>query len=194
MNRGLLRAAGALLAAALAVAASGCSAGADAGTFQLVSPDGQTRIRYQPDQRQKIPDLTGPNVTDPGSTLSVADYAGRVVVLNVWGSWCPPCRTETPVFKRLSEAHPDVTVLGVNVRDDPDAAADFLRGFEVNYPSMFDESGRILLNLRGIPLSAVPVTLVVDKLQRVAAVHLGAVLDSDLEPVLRDVLAEPAHA
>ncbi|MGI6876965.1 TlpA family protein disulfide reductase [Amycolatopsis sp. 3B14] len=188
-----LRAAGALLAAALAIASSGCSA-ADAGTFQLVSPNGQTSIRYPPHERQTIPDLTGPSVTDPGSTLSVAGYAGRVVVLNVWGSWCPPCRTETHVLKRLSEAHPDVAVLGVNVRDDPDAAADFMRGFAVNYPSMSDESGRILLNLRGIPLSAVPVTLVVDKLQRVASVHLGAVLDADLEPVLRDVLAEPAHA
>ncbi|GHE81330.1 alkyl hydroperoxide reductase [Amycolatopsis deserti] len=190
MNWGRLRAAGALLAASLAIAVSGCSAETNAGTFHFVSPGGQTRIFYQPDERQRIANLTGPSVTEPESALSLDSYSGRVVVLNVWGSWCPPCRTETPALKRLSETYPDVAVLGVNVRDDRDAAADFMRAFDVNYPSLFDESGRILLNLRGIPLSAVPVTLVVDKRQRVASVFLGAVLDTDLHPALREVLAE----
>ncbi|NIH81370.1 TlpA family protein disulfide reductase [Amycolatopsis viridis] len=185
-----------LLAAFLTWTLTACSTGSDAvsqgGNFEFVSPGGKTWLSYAPGERKSVGVLSGPSVTDPNSELSTSDYAGRVLVLNVWGSWCPPCRTEAHALRRLVDttASQGVSLLGINVRDDQDAASDFMAGYSLNYPSIFDETGRILLRLRGIPLSAVPVTLILDKQQRVAAVYLGAVLETDLMPVLQQVLAE----
>ncbi|ADJ43372.1 thioredoxin-related protein [Amycolatopsis mediterranei S699] len=78
----------------------------------------------------------------------------------------------------------------LNVRDNRQYAADFVRNFELGYPSIHDDSGRIALQLRGIPLAAVPISLIVDKRQQVAAVYLGEVLEEDLRPGLERVRAE----
>ena len=84
--------------------------------------------------------------------------------------------------------------LGIDVRDQRDAAADFVRDRGVVYPSIFDPPGRSLLVLRGYPRNAVPSTIVLDRSHRVAAVFLTAVLASDLQPVVDRVAAEPAPA
>jgi hypothetical protein len=87
-----------------------------------------------------------------------------------------------------------VTFLGVDVRDDRDAAADFVRSRGISYPSIFDPPGRSLLVLSGYPRNAVPSTIVLDRSHRVAAVFLTAVLASDLAPVVDRVAAEPPPA
>lgn len=184
-----------LVAVALGVGLSSCSTGSDAveqgSTFEFVSPGGQTHVFYEPDQRRQVPALSGPSVTDPRSTLSLSDFAGKVVVLNLWGSWCAPCRTETYALERVAATlTQDVQLLGLNVRDEQSAAADFMKNYNVTYPSIFDPSGRVGLQLRGIPLAAVPVTLIIDRNRAVAAVYIGAILDTDIEPALAKVLAE----
>jgi hypothetical protein len=78
----------------------------------------------------------------------------------------------------------------VNVRDGRAAAADFLRNFGVGYPSIYDPSQRLGLALKGIPLATVPITVVIDGRQRVAAVYLGAVLETDALPIMRRVATE----
>jgi thiol-disulfide isomerase/thioredoxin len=182
---------------ALLLTLSSCSTGKDAvvqgNTFEFVSPGGQTNIFYPIDQRKKIADLSGPSVVEPDRTISIGSYAGKVVLLNLWGAWCGPCRTETHVLKEISTTgkREGIEVLGINVRDNRQYAADFIKNFQVDYESIFDPSGRVALQLRGLPLAAVPISLIVDKQQRVAAVYIGAVLQGDVRPKLEQVRAEP---
>jgi thiol-disulfide isomerase/thioredoxin len=178
------------------LASAACSTGQDAvgpaDTFEFVSPGGQTHLFYEPAQRKRIAELAGPDVVDPARRISLGDYAGKVVLLNLWGAWCPPCRSEAHALKAISARGKSegVAVLGLNVRDDRQYAADFVRGFELGYSSIHDESGRIALQLRGIPLAAVPISLIVDRRQRVAAVYIGEVLEEDVRPALDRVRAE----
>lgn len=185
----------AILAAAFVLA--GCSTGRDAvsqgSNFEFVAPGGKTDILYEGADRQPIPKLSGEDLMNEGRTISVADYAGKVVVVNIWGQWCAPCRTESPELEKLYLANQarGVQVLGIDVRDDDRSAPrDFMRNRQLTYPSIYDPPGRSLLQLSGYPRSVVPSTIVLDKQQRVAAVYLRAVLASDIEPVVQRLAAE----
>jgi thiol-disulfide isomerase/thioredoxin len=193
-----MRAAVLVLLALLSVtllSVAGCSTGTDAvargGSFEFVSPGGQTDIFYDPPaERGAVGDLAGESLLEPGTTISLAEYRGQVVVLNVWGSWCGPCRAEADDLQRVATADDGVAVLGIDVRDSRSAAADFVRNYELSYPSIYDPPGRSLFALRGVPRSVVPLTVVLDRQHRVAAVFLRPVLASDLLPVVRRVGAE----
>jgi len=65
-------------------------------------------------------------VTDSGRTVRLSDFHGRVVVLNFWATWCPPCRQELPSLVALAQAHPEITVLAVSADENPTAYANFL--------------------------------------------------------------------
>lgn len=190
------RAVGAVLLAALVM--SGCSTGLDAvaqgGTFQFVSPGGKTDLFYDPPQsRGTIGDLSGPALMED-RTLRLSDFAGKVVVINVWGSWCAPCRTETPELEKVFDETEalGVAFLGIDVRDERSAARDFVTDRHVRYPSIFDPSMRSLIALgKGYPTSVVPTTMVLDRKHRVAAVFLRALLAEDLRPVVQRIAAEP---
>jgi thiol-disulfide isomerase/thioredoxin len=176
--------------------ATSCSTGKDAvdrsNTFEFVSPGGQTKIFYETGQRKKIAELSGPGVVNTDHEISLSGYTGKVVLLNLWGAWCGPCRSEAHVLKSISTTGKGegVEVLRINVRDNRDYAADFMKNFQINYDSIYDPSGRISLRLRGLPLAAVPISLIVDKQQRVAAVYIGTVLEEDVRPALERVRTE----
>lgn len=191
-----MRVAFALVGVLLAVA--GCGTGTDAvargGDFQFVSPGGQTKIFYDPpDSRGQVAELTGESLLEPGQTLSLASLEGKVVVLNVWGSWCGPCRAEADDLQRVADATAGdgVVLLGIDVRDNRDAAADFVRDRGLTWQSIYDPPGRSLLALRGYPRNVVPSTIVLDRQHRVAAVFLQALLTDDLLPVVRRIATEP---
>jgi thiol-disulfide isomerase/thioredoxin len=115
-------------------------------------------------------------------------------VINVWGSWCAPCRTETPELEKAFTATQQLGVqfLGINVRDARQAAQDFVIDRRVTYPSIFDPSMRSLIVLGShYPTSAVPTTAVLDRRHRVAAVFLRALLATDLTPLIRRLAEEP---
>ncbi|MHA6799491.1 TlpA disulfide reductase family protein [Bounagaea algeriensis] len=118
--------------------------------------------------------------------------SGQALVLNVWGSWCGPCRAEMPELVEAAHATRDdpVQLLGVNVRDDQGAATDFLRNYDVPYPSLYDPSGKSMLAFDGIPLSVVPLTIVLDRHHRVAEVHLDTVSAEQLIPTLQRLATE----
>lgn len=173
---------------------AGCSSGSsDDGGFQFVAPGGQTQISYPEAQRRPLAPVAGDSVLAEGQQVSSAQFRGKVVVLNIWGSWCGPCRGEAPGLEQVAtESAPrGVQFLGVDVRDDRDAAADFMRSRGISYPSIFDPPGRSLLVLSGYPRNAVPSTIVLDRQHRVAAVFLTSVLASDLQPVVDRIAAEP---
>jgi peroxiredoxin len=184
-----------LLAAALL--AAGCSTGSDAvetGTeFNFVSPGGQTDLTYEGDDRQPIPELQGESLTEEGKQIKLSSYKGKVVVLNLWGAWCPPCRVEAPQLQKVWESYEDkdVQILGIDLRD-PDRSfpEDFMRDTGLTYPSIYDPSSRSLLALHGYPRAAIPSTIVLDKQHRVVAVFLRDLLATDLTPVLDRILAE----
>lgn len=118
---------------------------------------------------------------------------GGVAVVNVWGSWCGPCRVEAPILAEVSAGYADrVTFLGINVRDNADAARAFEASFGINYPSVHpDDSAPLLLRFgSALATAAVPVTLVLDAEGGVAARVLGAVDASTLRALLDEALAE----
>lgn len=194
-----------LLAPLLVVAAAltGCATGNDAvaqgGTFEFVSPGGKTSIFYDPPaDRGTVGNLSGPDLMTEGATTSLSDYDGQVVVLNIWGQWCGPCRGEADDLEQVFEATKDqgVQFLGINVRDNQqDKAQDFVVDNKVTYPSIYDPPLRTLLALgSNYPTTVIPTTIVLDREHRVAAVFLTELLASDLQPVVERIAAETPEA
>jgi thiol-disulfide isomerase/thioredoxin len=186
-----------VLAAALVL--SGCSSGKDAvvqgGSFQFISPGGKTEISYDPpSSRGTIGTLSGPDLLDPTRTVSVDAYADQVVVLNIWGQWCAPCRVETPELEDVYTATKasGVAFIGLNVKD-PNISApqDYVRDTGITYPSIWDPSYRTLVALGGdFPTSTTPSTVVLDREHRVAQVFIGRVTAAQLQPVVEKLAAE----
>lgn len=182
---------------ALIVLLAGCASSKNAvdqsDSFQFVSPNGKTEILYDPPSaRGKAGDVSGPTVRDPNTTVGLADYPNRVVVLNIWGSWCGPCRAEAPDLEFVAKqtAAQGVAVLGIDVRDDRAAAQDFVRDRGLTYDSIFDYPGRTLAALGGVPRNVVPLTVVLDKQHRVAAVYLEPIKVAELIPLVQRLAAE----
>jgi len=176
---------------------TGCATGTDAvargGTFEFVSPGGKTDIFYDPPEgRGTVGDVSGDSLTEPKTTVTLASYPNQVVVLNIWGSWCGPCRSEVRDLVGVANATASqgVQFVGIDVRDARSAGADFARDFGLTYPSIFDPPGRTLFALKGIPRSVVPLTIVADRHHRVAAVFLHAMRAPDLLPVVARVAGE----
>jgi len=138
--------------------------------------------------------MAGPDLMVDGQTVALSDFAGQVVVVNLWGQWCGPCRGEAPEMEKVFDATKSsgVQFLRINVRDpQQDKAQDFVRDFQVSYPSIYDPPMRTLIALGGkFPTSVIPSTLVLDRRHRVAAVFLRALLAEDLLPVVARVAAE----
>jgi thiol-disulfide isomerase/thioredoxin len=185
----------ALLAAVLL--AAGCSTGKDAvssgSDFQFVSPDGKTEIFYEGADRKSIGELSGDDLLNEGKRISLSDFAGKVVVINIWGSWCGPCRVEAPQLQKAYDQTRDsgVVILGIDVHEKPSPAQDFVRDNKITYPNIYDQPGKSLLGLKGYPRSVVPSSIILDRSHRVAAVYLHDLLATDLVPLLERLTAEP---
>jgi thiol-disulfide isomerase/thioredoxin len=168
---------------------SGC--GGSSGTGDKGYVDGEGIITRLPvSERRKPGPVAG--TTLEGRDLDLKQYAGRVVVLNVWGSWCPPCRSEAATLAASSRdlAKSGVAFVGVNTKDSgTDQGLAFQRHYDVPYPSLYDPSGRTLLAFHGtLNPSAIPSTVVLDKQGRVAASILGAVPSRrTLDDLVQDV-------
>jgi thiol-disulfide isomerase/thioredoxin len=177
-----------LAAAALSACSSDVGTSGDTG---FVS--GKGIITRLPVAEREVPgEVSGETLE--GEPLSLEDYEGQTVVVNVWGSWCAPCRAEAPELVAASEelADRDVEFLGINSRDlDKAAALAFQRRFEVPYPSIYDQRGRTLLAFRGtLSPNAIPSTVVIDDQGRVAASVIGEVSRSTLVGLVEDVISE----
>ncbi|HEX8488054.1 MAG TPA: TlpA disulfide reductase family protein [Propionibacteriaceae bacterium] len=125
-------------------------------------------------------------------TVSTADYRGKVVVLNVWGSWCAPCRAEASDLQEASvETAKVAQFIGINSRDpDPAPAEAFTRAFQVTYPSIYDNTGQVLLNFSGnLPMSTFPSTLIIDREGRIAVRITGPITKITLVDLIEDVAA-----
>lgn len=139
--------------------------------------------------------ISGPSLTDLSKTISLDDFAGKVVVINIWGQWCGPCRAEITQLQKVYDATRDegVAFLGIDVRDnDIDAPRDFVADRHVTFPSIYDPAMRTMIAFGGkYPTTVIPSTVVLDREHRVAAVFLRELLAADLLPVVQRLAAEP---
>lgn len=184
----------AVLVVLVAVLVSGCSegqverkpaSGPNGGGFI----SGNSALTQIPaDQRQPAPVVEGPALSGKG-TVSTADYRGKVIVLNVWGSWCGPCRLEAPDLNAAAKQTEKVAqFVGINIRDtQPETARAFVRAFKVPYPHVYDPNGDQLLKFAGtLPPNGIPTTLVIDRQGRIAARVVGLVNKTTLVGLITD--------
>jgi peroxiredoxin len=130
-----------------------------------------------------------------GKALDLSAYRGKVVVINVWGSWCAPCRAEATDFESVYKANAakGVQFLGIDTRDlQTTAAQAFVTAHGLTYPSLYDPDGELLLDFPNGTLNpqAIPSTLILDRQGRVAVRALTPLLGSQLQKILDPVLAE----
>src|SRR5829696_5672032 len=141
--------------------------------------------------RERAPDLTLPSLDGQAGQKRLADYAGQVVVLNFWASWCDPCRDESPLLQRWHRrlVKQDATVLGVDVQDISGDARAFIKDFGLTYPMLRDGPGksRDQLGILGLPE-----TFVIDRQGRIAAVQRGPVDEAFMRERVLPLLEEPA--
>ncbi len=126
------------------------SVGEDAGTKSANLSGASEAVDaevIQPEDRVAAPPISGTSLQ--GDPIALSDFPGRIVVLNVWGSWCAPCRAEAPVLREVSNLNKSrgVQFVGINVRDQQAAAIAFEEQFRVRYPSIFDPAGETLLRV-----------------------------------------------
>ena len=143
-----------------------------------------------PAKRVAAPEVKGPVLGDDKKEISTADQLGKVVVLNVWGSWCPPCRMEAPDLQAASDKTAKIAqFIGLNNRDlDQAPPIAFNRAHNITYPSIWDPNGKALVALTGtLPPKAIPSTLVIDKQGRIAARILGPVTKTTLVDMITDI-------
>ena len=177
-----------LVLAALLPLLGGCGSG-PSGTNGFVAGDGSLTV-LPVDQRPAAPVIEG--TTLDGAAWRSDSAAGKVLVYNVWGSWCSPCRAEAPVLVAASERTTGTAAfVGLNTRDlDKAAPQAFVRAFNVPYVNLYDPDGALLLKFSGqLPPSAIPSTLLVDGKGRVAARIIGEVTEATLVGVIADLAA-----
>ncbi|WP_248242547.1 TlpA family protein disulfide reductase [Microbacterium kunmingense] len=123
-------------------------------------------------------------VLDDGSTVTEADYAGEVLVVNFWYAACAPCRVEAPFLEEVNQAYADagVSFLGVNTYDSAEASLAFAETYGVTYPSALavEDGSTKLAFAERTPLNATPTTLVIDREGRVAARIIGQLEDASV--------------
>ena len=144
-------------------------------------------LTYPAGQRPAAPEFTATSLT--GTPINFASYRGKIVVLNVWGSWCDPCRAEGQTLKYLDEQYgpAGVAFLGDDIQDTPTNAQAFLHGEGITYPSVNDSNEAVEQRLSlAVPISGTPTTLVIDKTGHIAGTIDGAVTYPDVTTLLRD--------
>ena len=169
----------------LAFALTACGGGGSSTSEEsFVSGDGSTTFIKISD-RKIAPAITG-------MTLSGENYTynkDRVAVVNVWASWCSPCRAEAPTLVALANKYTDVAFVGILTRDNPANAEAFERRFNIPYPTVIDDS--ILLGFKGsLPANAIPTTVILDKSGLVAGRISGVVTVASLSKLIEKVAAE----
>ena len=195
-RRRSLRSAAALVgavASALTLAAcSSSSSGGSTANSNYIGGTGEINV-VKPADRHAAPELSGKTVS--GGKDSLAAYKGKVVVINIWGSWCASCREEAPNLVKVAKAEESkgVQFLGINTRDlDASNAARYDKTFDIPYPSLFDPYGKLILRFPKGSLNpqTLPATMIIDRQGRVAARALKPLSESELHQIVDPVAAE----
>jgi thiol-disulfide isomerase/thioredoxin len=164
---------------------TGCSnGGASKAQQSFIAGSGAVTEIKVPD-RVSAPEISG--MTLQGTTFTFTP--GKVAVVNVWASWCSPCRAEEPTLSALARKYSEVQFIGILTRDNPVNAEAFTRKRNSPYPTLIDDS--ILIGFRkSLPANAIPTTVIIDKKGRVAARISGSVTVASLSQLIEQVSAE----
>ncbi|KFG10480.1 MULTISPECIES: TlpA family protein disulfide reductase [Streptomyces] len=182
-------------AAALVLTLSACAGGGIEGgggqTGFITGSDGIATVKKG--DRDTAPDLSGKTID--GDQLDLSAYKGKIIVLNVWGSWCAPCRAEAPNLVKVSQdlAGRGVQFVGINTRDTSTRPAlAFEEQYKVTYPSLYDPTGKLLLRFEKGSLNPqlIPSTLVIDREGKLAVRTQQPLSEEKLRKMLKPILAE----
>ncbi|WP_405686528.1 TlpA family protein disulfide reductase [Streptomyces sp. NBC_01387] len=179
-------------ALALSACGSGAKVSSSQGSRYVTSSSGI--VTASKSSRESAPELSGKTVE--GKTLDVSSaYHGKILVLNVWGSWCPPCRAEAVHLAKVSKdlQVKGVQFVGINTRDPSTGPAKaFEKDFDVPYPSLYDPTGKLLLRFPAGSLNpqSIPSTIVVDRAGKIAARKSGGVDEDMLRKMIDPLIAE----
>lgn len=153
---------------------------------------GAAITRLAPGDRKPAPELAGDDLA--GNPISLSEMKGKVVVVNIWGSWCPPCRKEQPVLSQVSiDLKPQgVEFLGIAVRENAATSKAYADAKRVPYPSISDSGGKLLIGFASsLPAIAIPTTYIIDKQGRVATRLLDVATQSTLTSLVTEIVEEP---
>lgn len=123
-----------------------------------------------------------------GKVVSSDQFKGKVVILDCWATWCPPCRAEIPGFIELQKTYGEkgLVVIGVSFdRDEPAAVKKFVERFEMNYP-VLRGTGQFANAFGGV--SALPTTFIIDRQGRIVARHVGFAEKDEFEAAIKPLL------
>lgn len=118
-----------------------------------------------------------------GGDTKLSDYRGKIVVVNIWASWCGPCKSEAPLLQEAHAANPEVVILGVNQQETPAAAQKFVDDFELTFPMALDRTGEISKVYRA---QGPPLTVVIDAQGVIVRMLLGEVDGDELEAAIAE--------
>lgn len=184
-----------LVATVILAVAAGCSTGdsrsgqPSAGQGGFAGNVGDSVV-IPAGKRSTAPQVSG-TLLD-GRPFHLSTLRGDVVVMNFWGSWCPPCRVEAPELMAVYTATKasGVRLVGVDIKDQKQLAQEFDRTKHITYPSLFDPDGRVALQFPNYPPNAIPSTIVLDRHHKVAAVFLRPLVRSELLPIVQRLARE----
>ncbi|MFV0308936.1 MAG: TlpA family protein disulfide reductase [Desertimonas sp.] len=130
-----------------------------------------------------LPSIELPALADDGEPLPLDDLVGPAVV-NLWATWCQPCRRELPAFQQVSAAHTDVRFIGVDIGEDASNALDFLAEIDVD-TDVFEQYGDPDSELTdALGVANLPITVVLDDESTIVDIHLGPMTVDDLEQAI----------
>jgi thiol-disulfide isomerase/thioredoxin len=172
-----------ILALAVVLALTSCSTGGTSRNNEnaYISGDGSA-IVLNKSERVLAPKIEGETLD--GTVFT--SQPGKITVVNVWASWCSPCRAEAPTLEEFAINNPDIQFVGILTRDNLTSAQSFAKRFGLTYPTLIDDA--IIPSFRGtLPANAIPTTIVIDTDGRVAARISGQVTVSSMREVLEKV-------
>jgi thiol-disulfide isomerase/thioredoxin len=185
-----------IAAAAVAVCVAGCSGKNSVDQSVNSSVDGLAGgggiTVFNASDRQLAHDVSG--TTLAGQPLRLSSYRGKVVVINFWSSDCGPCHYEEQGFAGLAKADASkgVQFVGIDERDNRDAALTFERSYHVSYPSLYDRTDAYLLDFPGAVPSSTPTTIILDRSGRIAVKVNGSLDFTHLQSLVDQVRGESA--
>jgi thiol-disulfide isomerase/thioredoxin len=148
------------------------------GRSQVVAPSADSSTLLLAAKRKPLPDLSGSALAPPPLRIAL-QHEGLPAFIDVWASWCIPCKEEAPMLAVLHRRYEDrISFLGIDVQDSRGAARAFERRYRIGYPSIFDRSASMATRLGFFGL---PTAYLVDRRGRIAAVLVG----KQREPALR---------